>query len=53
MEVNGDQKLSGYPHSSKYIIYCVKRKELIQILNNLKVSHWWQNFCLKYLLKVS
>ncbi len=38
MEVDEDQKVFGYPHSSKYI-FCVQQEKLIEVWNNLRVSH--------------
>jgi len=52
MEINGCHQLSGYLHSSKYIILFDGRKKLIQVWNNmrLRMNKWWQNldFCVKY-----
>jgi len=38
MEVNGAHQLSGYQHSSKYVILWSTEDKLIQVLNNLRVS---------------
>ncbi len=58
MEVNGYQQLFGYKHSLKYfvsIIYFNRRKQLVQVWNNLRVSKWWQNynFCVNYAFKTA
>jgi len=43
IEVNGGQKLFGYPHSLKHHLLC-STDNLTQVWNNLRVSKWSQNF---------
>ncbi len=42
IEVSGHQQLFGYQHFPKYHLVFGRRKKLVQVWNNLRMSKWWE-----------
>ncbi len=53
VEVSGYQQLLSYQNYSKHYFVFIRRKKVIQVWNNLRVSKWWLNLSLykyKYII---